>query len=227
MTVLSLSMATINDEAGAAERRRRSDGERTHAAILEAATRLASVEGLEGVTLGRLAAELGVSKSGLYAHFGSKEQLQLETIDAALEIFGREVVAPAHEAPEGLLRLEALLSAYFSYLERWVFPGGCFFSSLLPEMDARAGTVHEKVVATERAWLREFTGYAEAAQRSGEIRADVDVNVLVFELYACMELANYHFVLFRDPVVLERGRSAVTGILERARSSKRSGGRSR
>ncbi|HSK18902.1 MAG TPA: TetR family transcriptional regulator [Longimicrobiales bacterium] len=197
-------------------RKQRSDGERTRAAILDAAMRLASVEGIEGLTLGRLAAELGVSKSGLYAHFGSKEQLQLETIDAALEVFGREVIAPAHEVREGLPRLEAMVAAYFSYLERWVFPGGCFFGSLLAEMDARPGSVHEKVLDVERAWLAEFREYVAGAQRLGELDADADVEQLVFELYACMELANYHFVLFRDPAVLERGRRAVDRILDHA-----------
>lgn len=211
-------MTMTSHERGPGRRRRRSDGARTHAAILEAATRLASVEGLEGLTLGRLAAELEVSKSGLYAHFGSKEQLQLETIDAALEMFGREVVGPAGAAPEGIRRLEALFAAYFSYLERWVFPGGCFFASLLAEMDARSGPVHQKVVATERAWLREFGGYLEAARRLGEIHPDTDIEQLRFELYACMELANYHFVLFRDAAVLDRGRRAVARILDQARS---------
>lgn len=206
----------VTPPSRARARKPRSDGERTRAAILDAATRLASVEGIEGLTLGRLAAELGVSKSGLYAHFGSKEQLQLETIDAALEVFGREVVALAEAAREGLPRLEAMMAAYFSYLERWVFPGGCFFGSLLAEMDARPGSVHEKVLAVERAWLAEFREYVAAAQRLGELDADVDLDQLVFELYACMELANYHFVLFRDPAVLERGRQAVGRILERA-----------
>lgn len=213
-----LSLSTMTGPAdGPPRRRQRSDGARTHAAILETATRLASVDGIQGVTLGRLAAELGVSKSGLYAHFGSKEQLQLETIDAAMEIFGREVVAPARAAASGLGRLEALFAAYFSYLERWVFPGGCFFAALLAEMDARSGPVHERVRTLEREWMEEMTSYAAAAQAAGELRRDVDVGQLVFELYACMEMANYHFVLFRDPAVLERGRRAVARIVAQAR----------
>lgn len=199
-------------------RRQRSDGARTHAAILEAATRLASIEGVQGLTLGRLATELGVSKSGLYAHFGSKEQLQLDTIDAAMEVFGREVVLPAEREPEGIRRLEALLAAFFSYVERWVFPGGCFFASLLAEMDATAGPVHDKVVEIERQWVRDFESYVTAAQKRGELRADIEAGQLVFELYACMELANYHYVIFRDPVILERGRRAVAKILQQARS---------
>ena len=195
---------------------KRSDGARTHAAILEAATRLASVEGINGLSLGRLAAELNVSKSGLYAHFGSKEQLQLDTIDAALEIFEREVVTPAETAAPGKRRLEALLAAYFSYLERWVFPGGCFFAALIPEIDATEGTLHRKVVALERAWQEFLVSYIERAQQLGEIRDDVDPVQLTFELYACMEMANYHFVLFRDPAPLERGRRAVARLLDDA-----------
>jgi AcrR family transcriptional regulator len=152
----------------------------------------------------------------LYAHFGSKEQLQVETIDAALEIFEREVVAPAEAAPAGKRRLEALLDAYFSYLERWVFPGGCFFAALLAEIDATSGPLHEKVAALERGWQDGFTSYVEAAQQAGEIRADEDAAQLAFELYAFMELANYHFVLFRDPAVLARGRRAVAKLLDQA-----------
>ena len=198
--------------------RRRSDGARTHAMILEAAARLASVEGLHGVTLGRLAAEIGVSKSGLYAHFGSKEQLQLEAIDAALAIFAREVVEPAFEERPGMRRLEAMFDAYFSYLERWVFPGGCFFAALLAEIDARPGPLRDKVAALERDWVAELTTLAREAQELGEIRAGEDIEQLVFELYAALELTNYHFVLFRDENVLRRGRRAVRGMLARARA---------
>ncbi len=200
-------------------RRRRSDGERTHAAILETATRLASVEGLEGLTLGRLAEELGVSKSGVYAHFGSKQQLQLETIQAAQAVFAEEVIRPALEAPEGLRQLEALCDAYLSYIERLVFPGGCFFASLLAEMDARSGPIHEALVTGERAFVAGLEEMVRAAQRRAEIADDVDPGQLAFELQAAIELANYHFVLFRDQVELERGRRATHGILERVRTS--------
>src|SRR5919108_3692495 len=107
---------TIFSVEAPGKRRRRTDGERTHAAILEVATRVASVEGIHGLTIGRLAEALGVSKSGLYAHFGSKEQLQLQTITAAEAIFEDEVMRPAFDAPEGLPRLEALCQAYLSYV---------------------------------------------------------------------------------------------------------------
>jgi AcrR family transcriptional regulator len=209
-------MAVSPSEARA-KRRRRADGERTHAAILEMATRIASVEGVHGLTIGRLADALGVSKSGLYAHFGSKEQLQLETVQKALSIFEAEVEAPAFQEPPGLPQLERYVEAYFSYLERGVFPGGCFFASLLAEMDARAGPVHDAVVSIERAWREGLWELVREAQRRGEIRGNVDVKQLGFELYACLELASYHFVLFREAEVLERGRRAVKGILDRAR----------
>jgi AcrR family transcriptional regulator len=203
------------------KRRRRRDGERTHAAILEVATRVASVEGIHGLTIGRLAEALGVSKSGLYAHFGSKEQLQLETIEAAESIFDQEVMRPALEAPEGLRRLESLCQAYISYVERQVFPGGCFFASLLAEMDARSGPIHDLVLSMERAWQEGLAELIREAQRHGELADDLDVEQLAFQLEACLELTNYHFVLFRDPRVLDRGRRAVATSLEQARGGHR------
>jgi AcrR family transcriptional regulator len=198
------------------KRRRRRDGQQTHAAILEVATQVASVEGIHGLTIGRLAQALGVSKSGLYAHFGSKEQLQLETIEAAQSIFDEEVRRPALEAPEGVQRLEALGQAYLSYIEREVFPGGCFFASLLAEMDARSGRVHDLVLSIERARVARLAELVRQAQQLGELDTDADPEQMAFEFQACLELANYHFVLFRDPQVLDRGRRGIATILERA-----------
>jgi AcrR family transcriptional regulator len=204
-----------------AKSRRRSDGERTHAAILEVATRVASVEGIHGLTIGRLAEALGVSKSGLYAHFGSKEQLQRETIAAAESIFDEEVMRPALEVPEGLARLEALCEAYISYVERAVFPGGCFFASLLAEMDARSGPIHDVVAAGERAWVDGLEGLIREAQRKGEIAGDIKVDQLAFELQAHLELANYHFLLFRDPQVLALARRTIAASLDRVQTRRR------
>jgi AcrR family transcriptional regulator len=201
----------------APERRRRSDGARTHAAILDIATRLASVEGVHGLTIGRLAHELGVSKSGLYAHFGSKEQLQLQTVEAAMTVFEEQVMRPASQAPPGLEQLEAILEGFFSYVERDVFPGGCFFAALLAEVDAKPGRVHDVASEWERESLEGLAVPLQEAQSSGELAADFDADQVAFELYACMELTNYHFVLFRDPEILERGRRAVRGIVDRLR----------
>src|SRR3954470_9014604 len=115
--------------ATAPTRRPRSDGLRSRQTILRAAASLATVDGLEGLSIGNLAAHIGMSKSGLYAHFGSKEELQLATIDTALEIFGAEVVAPARDATTPLAKIEVLCEQFLSHIERRVFPGGCFFAS--------------------------------------------------------------------------------------------------
>jgi AcrR family transcriptional regulator len=197
---------------------RRTDGERTHTAILEKAVEVASIEGIHGMTVGRLAGALGVSKSGLYAHFGSKEQLQRETIEAAWEIYEREVMAPTLAAPEGIAQIEAMLEAFFSYVERDVFPGGCFFAGLLAEEDARTGPIHDLVVELEATTVPGIADIVVAAQRRGEIAAEVDATQLAYEVYAFMELTNFHFVLFRDPAVLKRGRRAAAGALDAARA---------
>lgn len=199
-------------------RRRRADGERTHAAILEIATRVASVEGIHGLTIGRLAEELGVSKSGLYAHFGSKQQLQFETIEHARRIVQKEVIEPGFVAAEGLPRLESLCEAFFSYVERHVFPGGCFFAALSAEVAAHTGPIHDAIASDHRGWLDMLEDLGRQAQQHGEIAADVDVKQLAFELDAYLELANYTFILFRDTDALRRGREAVRTALERARA---------
>jgi AcrR family transcriptional regulator len=191
------------------EPRRRSDGEQTHAAILDAAMRLASIEGLASLTIGRLARELGVSKSGVFAHFRSKERLQRETIAAAGEVFDREVFVPASTAPEGLPRIEALCEAYLSYVERGVFPGGCFFAHLLAEFDAPDGPIHDEVDAGQRGWLRLLEEHIVIAQRAGDLAVEVDPAQLAFDLYAPLELANYLATLFRDPSLTHRGRATV------------------
>jgi len=120
-------------------RRRTAHGKQTHQTILRTAVDVASVEGLEGLSIGRLATELGMSKSGLFAHFGSKEELQLAAIDTAVEIYATEVVQPAMAVEPGLARLQALMEAWLSYGERKVFRGGCFFAAIAVEFDGRPG----------------------------------------------------------------------------------------
>ena len=196
--------------------RRRSDGEQTHAAILDAAMRLASIEGLGSLTIGRLARELGVSKSGVFAHFKSKQRLQQETIEAATEVFEREVFAPGMAAPEGRARIEGLCESYLSYVERGVFPGGCFFAQLLAEFDAPSGPIHDEVVAGQEGWLALLEGQIEVAKREGELDPATDSAQLAFELYGPLELANYLATLNRDPSITDRGRGAVRAALGRA-----------
>src|SRR5512133_3293932 len=133
--------------------RRRADGERTRHAILEAAAGVATTEGLEGLSIGRLAERLGMSKSGLYAHFGSKEELQLATIATAAGIFDAEVIAPTRAEPTARGRIEALCERFLSHLERKVFPGGCFFAAAGAELDTQSGRVRESVAEFLRAWV--------------------------------------------------------------------------
>ena len=210
-------------ETSSDEIRRRSDGEETHAAILGEAMRLASIEGLGSLTIGRLARETGISKSGVFAHFRSKERLQHETIAAAEAVFTREVVEPGLAAGEGVAQVEGLCEAYLSYLERGVFPGGCFFAHLLAEFDAPDGTVHDAMVVGQRGWLGMLEGSIVTAQQRGELDAGVDPGQLAFELYAVLELANYLSTLYRDLALVERGRTAVRNAIARAAAGAQTG----
>jgi len=199
------------------EPQRRSDGEQTHTAILEAAMRLASIEGLSSLTIGRLAREVGVSRSGVFAHFRSKQRLQQETIAAAQEVFEREVVRPGLDAPEGLAQLEGFCEAYLSYVERGVFPGGCFFAQLLAEFDAPDGVIHDEVATFQQAGMAMLEGLIVTAQQQGDL--DLEPGQLAFELYAPLELANYFSTLHRDPTLIDRGRTAVQAVIARARET--------
>lgn len=175
---------------------------------------MATVDGLDGLSIGSLASHIGMSKSGLYAHFGSKEELQLATIDEAQEIFGREVTRPALEQPEGVARILGLCDAFLSHLERRVFPGGCFFAAAAAEFDTHDGRVKERIRAFFEEWLKGISDMVREAQRRGEIEAGVDADQLAFEIDSLLLGANSGFVLFADRSALERAR---TGIGERLR----------
>lgn len=196
-------------------RRRRSDGERSRRTILEAATRLATVEGLEGLSIGRLAEATGMSKSGLFAHFGSKEELQLATIATAQEIFDEDVLAPAVKV-EGRARVEALCERFLSHVDRKVFPGGCFFASAAAELDTRPGRVRDRVVAVQRAWMELIEQALTEARARGELAASADPAQLTFEINAMLAEGNGLFVLHDDPRYIAMARRGVADRLERA-----------
>ena len=198
----------------AAARARREHGERTRRAILEAAVDIASEEGLEGLTIGRLAAELSMSKSGLFAHFGSKEELQLATVEAARDIFVREVVRPAFEAPKGLPRLWKLCDVWLEYVRREVFRGGCFFAAAAAEFDGRPGPVRDRVAEIMREWLAVLGRSVAEAQGEGQLVRGADPAQLAFELNALEMGANWAFQLHGDRQSFARAR---TGVLERLR----------
>jgi AcrR family transcriptional regulator len=185
-------------------------GERTRAAILNEAARLATVEGLQGISIGGLAAVTGMSKSGLYAHFGSKEELQLATVDAARTSFIREVVTPViSTVPEGRERLLALCEGFLSYVERRVFPGGCFFVVTSAELGSRPGVVHDRVAAYQRQWTELLRQTAREADAKGELPADVDADQLAFELGAILAGSNIVAVLHSDDTAIERARQTI------------------
>ena len=197
-------------------RRRRADGERSRAAILDAATQLASSEGLDGLSIGRLAEHTGMSKSGLYAHFGSKEELQLAIVDAASSIFVREVIEPARSL-KGIARVEALADAFLSYIERGVFAGGCFFRAAQAEYDTNPGPVREKIREAHGSWVQYLERQIRGGQEMGEIDPDEDPAQLAFEIYAMLETADAVYQLNDDALALERGRSGIKARLARAK----------
>jgi AcrR family transcriptional regulator len=190
-------------------RRRRPDGERSRRAILDEAARLATVEGLGGLSLSRLADAVGMSKSGLFAHFGSKEELQLATIDAATDVFEAHVVAPALEGTSGLTRLRAFVDTYLRYVETDVFPGGCFFAAALMETNMQPGPVRDQLVAVFDSWLERLASTVRDAQAAGELDSAVDADQLAFELEAAFFLANAQFAVKHTPEPLERARRTI------------------
>jgi AcrR family transcriptional regulator len=194
--------------ATATEKRHRSDGERSRQKILRAAANLATIEGLEGITIGNLAAHIGMSKSGLYAHFGSKEQLQLATIDTALEIFTADVVEPAETASSPLERLRTLYDRFLDHVERRVFPGGCFFASAESELGMQEGPVKDRVAAIQRSWSANVEQLVREAQTAGELQGD-DPAQVAFELDAYGMMGNVGFVLHGDPAYLDHARTAI------------------
>jgi len=190
-------------------------GDRTRRAILRAAVNLASVEGLEGLTIGRLAAELEMSKSGLFAHFGSKEELQIATVRAAAAIFAQYVIVDAEERFEpGVVRLRAVLDRWLDYMEDGTFEGGCFFAAATIEMDGRPGHVRDAVAAQMSRWAELLTDYSRAAIERGELAADTDPEQLAFELDALGTAVNSGWQLHENAGVFERGRRAIARKLE-------------
>jgi AcrR family transcriptional regulator len=203
-------------EAELSPSRRQTAGERSRQTILETAAQLATVEGLEGLSIGRLADAVGMSKSGLYAHFRSKLELQLATIATANDVFQREVIDPGQDAPPGIDRILALCDAFLSHVERGVFPGGCFFVAAAAEMNVRPGPVRDDIGQFVAGWLQAIEAAVREAQSLGQIAPDLDPAQLAFETNALLVAANLAFPLFGDPKILDRAR---VGVRERLRAA--------
>jgi AcrR family transcriptional regulator len=180
-------------------------GEQTRAAILDRAVDLASAEGLDGLTIGRLAAELGMSKSGLFAHFGSKQELQLATVEAAARRFATAVIEPALSAPDGVARLRALGESYLERLD--LYSGGCFWAATSAEFDDRPGPVRDAIAAALEVWIGELT-------RQARIAGAEDPDRVAFELYAVVMGVNSRYRLSGDPRVIDYARQSFRRLEE-------------
>lgn len=173
-------------------------GGQTRRLILSRAADIASVEGLDGLSIGRLATELEASKSGVFAHFGSKEELQLATLATARDVFLEHVIAPALRAPAGLARVWALCDARLHYMSGRTFPGGCFFSTVAAEFHARPGRVRDAISASETDLYRFYETTIATAVELGQLAADTDARQLAFELDALTRTAGSNALLFDD-----------------------------
>jgi len=169
---------------------RRRRGARSRAAILSHAIGIASREGLDGLTIGRIASDAGISKGNVTVLFGDKQAIQVATLDAAVELFVARVVAPAagHKSP--LRRLRALVEGWFDFVEQRVLPGGCMLYATCSEYRARPGRIRERAVQHREAWNRQLASAAREAKKMKELDADLDVEQLVFELTAFQSIAN-------------------------------------
>lgn len=188
-------------------------GNQTRQLILRRAVEIASVEGLAALSMGQLASELKLSKSGVFALFGSKEDLQLATIRAAITVYLEHVVQPARDLPAGVGRLRQLCTGWLTYSRERVFPGGCFFYSASAEYDAREGKVHDMLASARVNWFSYLEQTAREAQLAGEIADDADVPQLVFELVAFLEMANAESVLHDDFTCYDKAEKAVLSRL--------------
>ena len=191
-------------------------GEKSRNAILREAAQLATVEGIEGLSIARLADAVGMSKSGLFAHFGSKEELQLATIETASTIFSEHVTDPAERRRTGLERLRELSDSYLRHVQDSVFPGGCFFASIAAEMDTHPGPVRDRAIEFMNGWLELIAGFVRQAQAEGDIDRSIDSEQLAFEIESHMLLANALFVAERKPTPIDRGRRAIEDRLAAA-----------
>ncbi len=181
--------------------------------IITRGVEVASAEGLAGLTIGRLAADLGISKSGLLGHFGSKEVLQIAVIDAAAQIFASEVADRAVDTAYGVPQLPALCEAWISYHERNVFPGGCFFAAAATEFDGRVGPVRDALVGLLTLWRNDLRRQIHAAVVAAELPMHTDPDQVVFELIGIMLALNHALQVYGDSNAPDRARQAVNRLL--------------
>jgi AcrR family transcriptional regulator len=191
-----------------------SKGDDTRQAILSRAFELATKVGVTGLTIGRLAEDLGLSKSGLFAHFGSKEALEVAVVEEAARQFVQDVMVPALREPRGEPRVRALFERWLRWGQR---PGGCFFVGASAELDDRPGPQRDALVRACKDWIDELAKAVRIAIREGHFRSDVDPEQLAFEIYGAMLAAHTFFHFLREPAALERTRAAFERLIASAR----------
>lgn len=196
-------------------------GERRRREILAAAVDRSSAEGLSGLSIGGLADALGMSKSGLFAHFGSKEELQLASVRFAQEGYEGDVLAPGEAAEPGLPRLRALMDSWVSYIENTANRGGCFFDAASSEFSSRPGAVRDLLAKLSHAWLRRLEEQARLAVRLGELASGTDPELLAFRLHAYVVEANWARELFEDTQSFAKARAAIDATLASATPDRR------
>jgi AcrR family transcriptional regulator len=193
-------------------------GEQTRAAILDRAVQLASAVGLEGLTIGRLASEAALSKSGLFAHFASKEALQVQTLERAAERFVEVVVKPGLAARRGEPRVRELFERWLRWPAEVPQPGGCIFVAASAELDDRPGPARDRLAQLQRDWLDVLAGAVRVARDEGHFRAGVEPEQLAFEMYGIMLVTHLASRLLRDRQAVPRARRAFERLLESARA---------
>jgi AcrR family transcriptional regulator len=189
-------------------------GEETRQAILARAFELATVVGVSGLSIGRLAEEMGLSKSGLFAHFGSKEALEVAVVEEASRQFVQAVMVPALRFPRGEPRLRALFDRWVDWGQR---PGGCFFVGASTELDDRPGPPRDALVRAIKDWVDELAKAVRIAISEGHFRADVNPDQVAFEIYGMMLGMHTFHRFLREPTTLDRAREAFDRLLATAR----------
>src|SRR3954463_806508 len=194
-------------------RRSNEEAAKTRAAIIDRAVQTASIGGLEGVTIGGLADDLGMSKAGGIGHFGDKTTLQRATFHQAQKIFTAAVWERSRDKPRGLPRLQAICENWIKHVSHSPFPGGCFMCTVATEWDAREGELHDEVRDSWRLWLKLLAREAAAAREQGQLPADADPQQIAFEVNAVAMALNQSLQLFEDKRAPARARAAVRRII--------------
>jgi len=192
-------------------------GAQTRQQILEQGLRLASEAGLEGLSIGALALSVGMSKSGLFAHFSSKDNLQVAVLDEAARRFVDLVVAPALREPRGEPRVRALLGRWLLWVKQDFMPGGCIFLAAAVELDDRPGPARDRLVAAQRDWLETLAQAVRIAKQEGHFRPDLEPEQFAFEAFGMIDSYLFHARLLRLPDAEERLRRAHARLIDDAR----------